>query len=626
MKSRPASKFVGNRQGRTLLGLALSTMTVLIVWLFASGHTGQVQQALGADLAFIPALSTAPTTAPTVATVATVPTDATATATTVSGTPTPTKTPVPSADDKKLERIGTTPLIGNYCMVSGSAGLTAANIGTFTLQIDGDVVEAYLVWSGRYSGGNNGDNVITIALNGGPDVSITAETARESFSGWTGHNHYTYLSENLVETALASELTGSISVEVMDLKSSNTENNQGHGVGLFVIYENATDCPVTQVDSFYGLDGFHHRFSPPFGPNTEVLCVDVPASADDRAMEIQFFVGGAEGQRPNAIWMQTGSGIKPTNLVDNGTAIELDGPDSTGNPALTANAGDQWDNYENSITIPAGATYACFQIESVVPITVGAAPVESVPSADIIFDTPPFGTSGVWVSMVTRLLPGSGGLPPTATPTTVGPTATNTPVGPTATNTPVGPTATKTPVGPTATNTPVGPPATNTPVGPTPTPTQVASCTPNLTFTITSRPSPPRPGQPLTFFINFQSTNNCPIKGLKFMTKVPLFTLFFGGSNSQSSAQMSAAGWQCAASTADSACEYTVGDVAGNASGTVEYPVIVSASVPIGTRIELNVVATDSSGNTHNGSSGVDHEVTVEAFQVMLPIMNMQNK
>jgi hypothetical protein len=84
---------------------------------------------------------------------------------------------------------------------------------------------------------------------------------------------------------------------------------------------------------------------------------------------------------------------------------------------------------------------------------------------------------------------------------------------------------------------------------------------------------------------------------------------------------MSAAGWQCAASTADSACEYTVGDVDGNTSGSIEYPVIVSASVPIGTRIELNVVATDSSGNTHNGSAGVDHDVTVEAFQVLLPIM-----
>jgi hypothetical protein len=35
----------------------------------------------------------------------------------------------------------------------------------------------------------------------------------------------------------------------------------------------------------------------------------------------------------------------------------------------------------------------------------------------------------------------------------------------------------------------------------------------------------------------------------------------------------------------------------------------------------LNVVSTDSNGNTHNGSAGVDHEVTVEAFQVLLPIM-----
>ncbi len=628
MKLRPTSKFVGIRHRKTLLGLALSTMALLSLWLFASSHIGQVHAARGADLAFAPLLDTIPTQpptpTPTVTDIPTVPTSPpTSTSTsTPTGTiptlpPTPTftatSTPVPSADDKVLDPIGT-PLIGNYCMVSGGKGLELTSSGTFQINIDGTAVAAYLVWSGRYPGANNGDNMVEIALNSDPAVTITAEESREAFSGWEGENHYTYRSENLVNSALASKLSGLLNVTVSGLHSGGTESDQGHGIGLFVVYGNAINCPTgTQVDLFYGLDGFHHRFAPPFGPNSEVLCVDFPAAAASRVMEFQLFVGGAEGTRPNAIWVQTGDNVKPTNLVDNGTAIEIDGPDSTGHPALTANVGDQWDDYKNSITIPVNATYACFQIESVAPITAAAAPVRPLPSSDIILDTEPFGTSGVWVSMASRLLPI--GFVPTPTST---PTATATPTHTaTATSTP---TATSVVSTATATPTPTGVAPTSTPTL-TPTPTTVTQCTPNLTFTITSRPSPPHPGRPLTFFIVFQSTNNCPLHGVKFKTHVPLFTIFFNGV-SQSALQAEDASWQCERPTDGGTCTFAVGDLTPFQSGTVEYPVTVVDSVPLGTQITLEVEVSDSDGNTLNGGVAVDHDVVIEPFGLLFPIIN----
>lgn len=502
-------------------------------------------------------------------------------------------------------------------MVSGGKGLKLSSDGTFQINIDGTAVAAYLVWSGRYPGANNGDNIVKIAINGDPAVAITADESREAFSGWDGRNHYTYLSENLVNSSLASKLTGVINVTLSDLNSGGTESDQGHGIGLFVVYQNAISCPAgTQVDLFYGLDGFHHRFTPPFGPNSEVLCVDFPAAAASRVMEFQLFVGGAEGTRPNAIWVQTGSGVKPTNLVDNGTAVEIDGPDSTGHPALTANVGAEWDDYKNSITVPANATYACFQIESVVvPVVAAAAPVQGLPSIDVNLDTEPFGTSGVWVSMASRLLP-IGFVPPTPTATATA-TATATQPSATATHTATA-TPTTTSVVSTATPTPTGVAPTPTL---TPTPTTVTQCKPNLTFTITSKPSPPHPGRPLTFFIVFQSTNNCPIHGLKFKTHVPLFTIFFNGV-SQSALQAEDAGWQCETPTDGGACTFAVGDLTPFQSGTVEFPVTVVDSVPLGTQITLEVEVSDNDGNTLNGGLAVEHDVVIEAFEYLFPLIN----
>jgi len=510
-------------------------------------------------------------------------------------------------------------------MVSGGGGLTVKDSNdSFTLNIDGTAVAAYLFWSGRYVGAGNGDDTIKIAINSDPAVSITASDDREAFSGWDGRNHYTYRSDNLVNGALAGKLSGTINVTVSDLKSEGDESNQGHGIGLIVIYEDS-DCPESKIELFYGLDGFHERFTAPFGPNSEVLCIDIPAASDPRTLEIQLFAGGAEGNRPNAVWVQTGTGTKPTTLVDNGTATEIDAVQ----PALKANVGPEWDDYKRSITIPALATYACFQIESVATAPAAA---KSAPSIDGNLDIAPYGTSGVWVSMASRLLP-VGVVPPTPTATgTPGvgtPTATGTPgVGtPTATGTPgVGtPTATGTPgVGtPTATGTPgVGTPtATPTTVGPTPTPTTVVQCTPTLIFGITSRPSPAHPGQQLTFIITFQSTNNCPIHGLKFKTNVPAFTTFFSG-NAQNAQQTDNASWQCESPTDGSACAFTVGDLTPFQNGTVEFPVTVQDSAALGTKINLNVVAVDNDGNTQNGGTAVEHEVVVEAFNLLFPLIN----
>ncbi|MEZ4617157.1 MAG: hypothetical protein R2867_16840 [Caldilineaceae bacterium] len=267
-----------------------------------------------------------------------------------------------------------------------------------------------------------------------------------------------------------------------------------------------------------------------------------------------------------------------------------------------------------------GRTFACFQLESVVPDSIGAIQERDGLPIDIIFDTAPYGTSGLWVSMASHLLPN---FVPTATPT-----VTNTPLPATATatatatNTPVTPVATATATA-TATNTPVvsgpTPTMTNTPVvsGPTLTPTVTktpTSCTPSVTITITHKPNPAHPGQRLTYYINFQ-VNNCGVKGLTFHLTIPLHTEYTGDTSRM-------AGWQCTAATGGSSCDLAFGDLAPNGSSVLEFPVTVDSNTPLGTTLFLNVTATDADGNSHSGISGVDYNVTVEPVIIYIPVVN----
>lgn len=279
---------------------------------------------------------------------------------------------------------------GNYCIAHGGVGLFFGGVQSFQVNVEGTPLYAYAYWSGRYEEGQNGDNRVRWTFNNDGGRPVIAEETNVAYAGFRRNGidvfYYTYRSANLV-----SQLPNT---SLIDVKVNNLNTPEAHGAGLLVISE-GPNCPYSRVQLNFGLDGFFWNFPPDAGPDTQVTCVDFPPATVDRAMDMQMFVGGVEHtmDRADRIWYATGSGAKPTDLVSmNDPANVLAGPvppsilPPPGYP-LNGSNGD-WDDYATSITIPAGATYACFQIESI----------------DRPDRTYPNGTSGVWVELMTQLI------------------------------------------------------------------------------------------------------------------------------------------------------------------------------------------------------------------------------
>ena len=242
--------------------------------------------------------------------------------------------------------------VGRYDIVAGGVGLYGTTFGDIDLNVPGTVIQAYLYWAG-YDTDPGGDDTVDFAIDGGPATTLIADFiyGPDFWYNPDGVDYYHYV---YVEDVTSLVLSGSYTYSITDV-----DIGHNYGAGLMVVYENPS-LPVNTVKIHDGLDSAHFRFIPPQGPDSEVTYVDVGAGA----MGITLFVGGVQhDDRPNAIWYQTGTGPKPTNLVDEPDATELDGPPKP--YPLGAYDGVEWDTYTGTIPVPASDTWAGIQIESV---------------------------------------------------------------------------------------------------------------------------------------------------------------------------------------------------------------------------------------------------------------------
>ncbi|MCE7982891.1 MAG: hypothetical protein DYG89_17040 [Caldilinea sp. CFX5] len=454
-------------------------------------------------------------------------------------TPQPTNTPVSTVvtgQDGVLEEQPGSPLAGNNCVTTGGAGLLNNRDGSFQLNVPGTPAHAYLYWSGRYNGLNQGDGAIEIAINGGSPITVLAGKGKVDYAGAGNGYHYTYQSANLVgNNRFAGLLSGLLNIRVNGLQSTGMFGNEGYGVGL-VIISDSPSCTNTRVSFFYGLDSFYQGFGGAFGPNSQTLCVDFPTSGVARTLEFQMGVAGAEGGR-NALWYKTGAGVKPTELIANNSGVVLDGPPATANSPFGGKSGPQWDNYTNSLVIPAGATYACFQIQSLSPV-VAAAGTAQTGAVD--------GVSAIWVNFTAKL---NNGVVPTATPTPQ-PTVT-----------------------PTVTGAPTVPPA------PTATPA------PRFALNVSVTPLNPAPGENLTYRLAYHNNGAVALNNIVLRLTVPEYTTW--------NQALSSAGWTCANhGEAGAQCIYTIAGIPPGASGEVLFVVTLDSDLPLTAQtIRLNVSA-----------------------------------
>ena len=252
-------------------------------------------------------------------------------------------------------------LTGKYGMIAGGAGLEDTGINTLALNVPGSsIAAAYLYWAGT-TNDDAGDNTVNFQVDGGTAQSLTADDVYGPslwyYSFGTGDTYYHHVYVRDV-TALAQ-----LGAHTYTLSGYTVSGGSGlaYGFGMVVVYEDQTlnDSTITLLD---GLDSVYWQFDPPRDSPSSVNCVNFEANPTlPRVMEFYVFAGGSadsnEEDRPNSLHYVVGSGAPPTDVLNAPGQVTVTDP-------FVSTSGNAWDTYTETIVIPAGATYACFQTSS----------------------------------------------------------------------------------------------------------------------------------------------------------------------------------------------------------------------------------------------------------------------
>lgn len=123
------------------------------------------------------------------------------------------------------------------------------------------------------------------------------------------------------------------------------------------------------------------------------------------------------------------------------------------------------------------------------------------------------------------------------------------------------------------------------------------------------------PGDLFAYTIDFSNTGNQDLTGVVLTETVPPYTFF--------NASVSTAGWSCApGSPAGTVCLYTVGNLAGGTSGTVDFGLKVLLPIPSGVDMTENLVLIRDDGNNNSGvvltDEGTDTTPIVGSFAISI--------
>lgn len=346
------------------------------------------------------------------------------------------------------------------------------------------------------------DTTLDLSINGGAVQGFAStDTFHAVFptSFEPGFFHRIYGIIDITSYFQNNFVAGSNTITVSDLQfpPESAAEKLHYGTGIIVVY-GCAEFPLARVSVYAGLDWFFEGLptEPYAGLFSDVFCLTFPASAQERTLNLDGIIGGQANAtapfRPHRMYYITGSGTPPSTTQNPPEPVLPSLPgvqEFPPNTVWTSNLGQEWDHYQNTVTIPAGSTYLCLQAES---RTAGGilgisgdllSPVFTLP-LDQAADTPTSTSTNTPTNTATNT--------PTATATnTATSTATDTPTN-TATSTPTE-TPTNTPTNTatsTATDTPTNT-ATSTPTGtPTETPTETATSTPTETPTSTVTETP----------------------------------------------------------------------------------------------------------------------------------------
>ena len=262
---------------------------------------------------------------------------------------------------------------GNWGIVAAGQGMHRGfkpGPGEIEIDVPGTAVEAaYLYWSG-YAPLSGGDDTVILTRNSdGASLTLVADANTGTYGPkfWIGgYYYYVYVAET---TSLIKP--GQDTYAVSDFGEGMVRRD---GAGLMVVYEDP-NLPVREVVIRDGLDRFYRGWGEGARGETAANCVVMTEQPFERQMEFWMFAAeivrlGEEEPRPNALWYLTGTDGDPipTDLVNAPTDGPVIGTLVQGPPdyPFGSYSDPQWDSYTNEVTIPAGHSWVCLQVESAV--------------------------------------------------------------------------------------------------------------------------------------------------------------------------------------------------------------------------------------------------------------------
>ena len=253
---------------------------------------------------------------------------------------------------------------GQYGIYNGGVGGLVGGSGTISdVNVAGPVEKAYLYWVGSNQPHDDvaSDPVISLTRSGAAGSEVTADvTWTVDFPNPWDPGHYFWDANHM---AFVADVTDLIAVGTSDYTISDFDMDTEFGAGLQIVYEDDS-LPVRKIIIDQGHD-FAFSGWPAAGElnRTHVLTHTFAPSDEDRTLDASFLVAGGEPvDRPDQLWFDTGTHASendlPTELVTTGLGTVIDT-----NP-LEGRDGTDWDTVLKEVTVPAGATYVAFQLES----------------------------------------------------------------------------------------------------------------------------------------------------------------------------------------------------------------------------------------------------------------------
>lgn len=279
---------------------------------------------------------------------------------------------------------------GRYDVVVGHTGLCVPMLPqypqshSFTLDVPGALEHAVILWGGIDYDWTDSDRAesITLEIDGTPNTVNAVGIMEYSWTAdWRDPPDLTdngYWVRYADVTALIA--SGSHSYQITPSVPQSWEVLT-FGAQLYAVYSSSS-LPRRTLEVRLGIDFGMNGWPHPLGGEGEIHCQTLYPSSGSQEYELLLGVIGVEEHRGRRFWWRTGTGAIPpemaANLSTEGDVIEHPEAQSIDMPFSTA-GGRESAIHRQTIPIPAGHSWVCFQLDSERLVDEASCPISEYP-------------------------------------------------------------------------------------------------------------------------------------------------------------------------------------------------------------------------------------------------------